>query len=136
MTVCCHHSNHLEFKRMKPEKCSPLTNIHPWKLFIPENYSPLKIFPPDNIHIWKIFTPEKYSPQKIFTPKNIQPRKYSPQKKYFSWDLNWGWYVKLLFFCVAGKIYDIEPCIYISWDFFWNIKVTFEPCTKSAKIWK
>ena len=37
-----------------PKRCSPLKNIHPWKIFTPGNIHPLKMF------TLKIFTPEKY----------------------------------------------------------------------------
>ena len=33
-----------------------------------------------DVHLWKIFTPEKYSPLEIFTPWKCSPWKYSPLK--------------------------------------------------------
>ena len=38
-----------------------LWNIYPWKIFTPEQYSPLKYIH-INIHPWEMFTPEKCSP--------------------------------------------------------------------------
>ena len=46
-----------------PWKCSPLKNIHTWKIFSPRKYSVL-----ENIHPWKIFTTEKYLPLKMIHP--------------------------------------------------------------------
>ena len=40
-----------------------LKNVHPWKIFTLDKYSPL-----EKTHFWKIVTPEKYWPL-----KNIQP---------------------------------------------------------------
>ena len=50
-----------------------LRNVHPWKIFTHNKYSPLIYSPLRNIHPWKIFTPEKYSPL-----RNVHPWKYSP----------------------------------------------------------
>ena len=70
-----------------PEKYSPaekhslLKNIHPWKIFTPQKYSPRKYSPLKNIRLWKIFTPKKYSPL-----KNIHPWKtFTPEKYAYNW---------------------------------------------------
>ena len=85
------------------EKCSALKNIHPWKIFTHEKYSPVKDIytwkysPLKYIHLWEIFTPEKYSPLKnIHLWEMFTPEKYSllehihPSKNIHTWkNLPW-----------------------------------------------
>ena len=53
-------------------------NIHLWKIFTPEKYSPMK-----NIHIWEIFTIDKYSLLKNIHPlENIHPSRIFASKKF------------------------------------------------------
>ena len=72
MYQCIFYNN--PWKIFLPEKYSPLKDIHPWKIFTPEKYWPMKDIPP-----WKIFTPEKYSSLKNINPwKIFTTKKYSP----------------------------------------------------------
>ena len=63
------------------QKIFTLRNIHPWKVFTPEKYSPLKNIHPLKIFTLKIFTLYKYSPLEIFYPKKYSPWKRKRKRK-------------------------------------------------------
>ena len=46
--------------KLNLNKYSLLKDVHLWKIFTPEKYSPLEIFTPWKMFTLKIFTPEKY----------------------------------------------------------------------------
>ena len=60
------------WKIFTTEKYSPLKNIHPKKYSPLKNIHPWKIFTLKNIHSWKILTPEKYSPLKNIHPWEVK----------------------------------------------------------------